>query len=93
MRVRPLRRDFIRAGHPKGLDAAEAAPFCPTLVEDEGEQIALQSITALPVYEHLSFEEIRLRDYLETRHGNEPKEHFPEIIHCLIDTIQVMGRV
>lgn len=81
MRVSPLRRGFIRAGHPKGLDAANAAPFHAISVEDEGKLIALQSITALPVYEHLSFEELRLRDYSENCHGNKWKERFPEILH------------
>ena len=72
--VRPLCKSCNRAGHPKGADIAHAAPFHTTSTEDEGEQIALHSITAQPVYGYLSFEELRLRDYLDNCYGTKTRE-------------------
>lgn len=67
--VRTLPESF-RSHHPAGADAARAAPYNARVMEGEdGENITLQSITALPVYAGASFEELRLRDYLEGNKG------------------------
>ena len=55
--------------HPKGINAARAAPYHATLKHDGEEQIILQSITALLVYANKSFEELRLEDYLADNKG------------------------
>lgn len=70
-RVRLVRKSCC-AHHP-------TIPFHATNAVDEGEHIALQSITAMPIYAGLSFEELRLKNYSENNFGSSPGDTLYDI--------------
>ena len=74
--MRPLKK-YHRSCRPKGIDAAQAAPYHEILRHNGEEQIILQSIAALPVYTNKTFEELRLERYLADNKGEMNRNPMP----------------